>query len=114
MGRLQGRKRQSCNSQEEAITMIKDHTKSNQKNRNRLSGSDLKLDKNRGGGVKRLSSIQSPPVKWQYVKNYQLKNLKTDFGIPEFQRKTSSKHINEIVRAILKNEFYDNVIRFYK
>jgi len=61
-----------------------------------------------------LSSLKSPPVKWQYIRNYQLKNLKNDFGIPEFQRKTSSEHINRMVKAILTNQFYDNVIRFYK
>lgn len=57
------------------------------------------------------TAISSPPIIWKELKNYQLKNLKKDFNIAEFERRASPGHIKDIVNAILSNKFYDPVIR---
>lgn len=57
--------------------------------------------------------VEPPKVKARFVEQYELKGLKAEFSIPDFQRKISSPHIRRIVDAILENRFFDIVIKYY-
>ncbi len=60
-----------------------------------------------------MSEIKVVPPKTEYVemKHFPLKDLKTAFVIPSFERKVDKKHLRKMVDAILTNEFYDNVFK---
>lgn len=57
--------------------------------------------------------VKPPVVKIRWVEKYHLRDLKTEFSIPSFQRQIYTSHIRRIVDAILQNKFYDIVIKYY-
>lgn len=59
-------------------------------------------------------SIKSPPITWKALPKYQLKNLKADFKIADFERLANGRHVKKILDAILSNQFYDPVVRVTK
>jgi len=58
--------------------------------------------------------VQFPQVDWVYREHYQLIDLRKDIKVADFERRVNPRHVREIQRAILNNEFYDIVIRCYK
>lgn len=56
--------------------------------------------------------IELPKVQARRVEKYELKDLKKEFSIPDFQRKASSAHIRGMINSILSNKFYDIVIKY--
>lgn len=59
-------------------------------------------------------NVNSPPVTWKALPRYKLENIKRDFKVADFERNISFTHVDNIVKAILNNEFFDNVIRVIK
>jgi hypothetical protein len=57
--------------------------------------------------------VQAPEVEWKIRRNYYLKDIKKEFVIAPFQRKVNTSHVRKMVDAILSNQFYSNVIKFY-
>ncbi len=59
--------------------------------------------------------IYNPPdFTYKVLKKFQLKNLKKKFKSANFERRISGRHVNRIMKAIMNNKFYDNVIRVTK
>jgi len=54
--------------------------------------------------------ITQPNFKVVKMDNWDLKDLKTAFVIPDYQRKLDMSTVNRIVKAVLANKFYDIVI----
>ena len=54
--------------------------------------------------------IRSPPVEWKPLFQYELKNLRNDFQIADFEREVSTKHVHYLKDAIMSNKFYNNMI----
>lgn len=61
--------------------------------------------------VSQTIKIQPPKVEFIALEKYQLRNIRQDFEIADFERKQDVTHINRIVRSIQENKFYDNVFR---
>lgn len=63
-----------------------------------------------------MSNVQVISPKFEVVPmhNWDLKDLKTTFIIPEYERRVDRNHLKSMVEAILKNEFYDIVLRGVK
>lgn len=58
--------------------------------------------------------VRMPKVEVMGLDNYDLSEIERDFVIPEFQRRWDRDHTNKIVRAIMTNKFYDNIITVYR
>ena len=58
-----------------------------------------------------VGQILAPKLVWKEAKDFPLEKIKDRFIIPDFDRATSSAHINRIAISIMNNEFFDNIIR---
>lgn len=58
--------------------------------------------------------MKPPKIEWVWLENYKLADLAKDFEIADFERKISHQHVDKILDGILKNEFFDIVIKAFK
>lgn len=61
-----------------------------------------------------MPEVKPPVIHWKSLKHYDLSQLKQDFQIADFERRQAKKQVEDILDAILKNKFYDTVIRVVK
>ena len=52
----------------------------------------------------------SSPVIWKPLFNYELKNLRNDFQIADFERVVNNRNVRNLKDAIMENKFYNNMI----
>jgi len=58
-----------------------------------------------------MTTVNSPPIEYKLLKNYNLSRLTKDFVIADFERREDKRHTGKILQSILDNEFYDNIFR---
>jgi len=64
--------------------------------------------------AKQIPSIRAPHYTLHKFDNFELKNIPAFFKIADFERIKQDYHVDQIRASIVKNEFYDNLIRCYK
>lgn len=60
------------------------------------------------------TNVKMPKVDVIGLDKYDLSEIQRDFVVPEFQRRWDREHTNKIVKAIMTNHFYDNIITVYR
>lgn len=59
-------------------------------------------------------TVTGPNVKVKFHEKYELRNIRKEFNLPDFQRKISPPHVLRIHEAILRGKFYNIVVSFYE
>lgn len=64
--------------------------------------------------MKQKAIYNPPETEWKKLRDFDLNKLEDYFIFSDFERQISVRHVNRIVKAIVANKFYDNVLKVVK